>query len=132
MKTLSLFILVLFSLLLHSQAPTYSWAKTCTSSAIWGSYPMDIETDNSGNVIVVGSFDFVTDFDPGIGVVSYTAVGSSTYTLPKGDAFVAKYDGSGNLLWAFPLGNASDDVTLSAEVDASGNIYVAGYFHYAV
>ena len=43
------------------------------------------------------------------------------------DAFVAKIDPSGVLLWASFVGGSGDDRALSIGVDPSGNAYLAGY-----
>ena len=44
------------------------------------------------------------------------------------DAFAAKYDGTGNLLWTRQLGAAgADTVARRAAVDSFGNVYVAGW-----
>jgi len=49
--------------------------------------------------------------------------------LPAGggmEAFVARFDASGQLLWASALGGSGDDEALAISVDAAGNAYVAG------
>jgi len=43
------------------------------------------------------------------------------------DAFVAKYDPSGNLIYATYLGGSNNDAAMGIAVDASGNAYVTGY-----
>lgn len=45
----------------------------------------------------------------------------------KNDAFVAKYDDSGNLLWTAQLGTVEDDTGWGVAVDGSGNTYITGY-----
>ncbi|MEP6749686.1 MAG: SBBP repeat-containing protein, partial [Bacteroidota bacterium] len=45
------------------------------------------------------------------------------------DAFVSKLDASGNFLWARQLGGPGDEVGRSLAVDASGNVYICGYFN---
>jgi Beta-propeller repeat len=42
------------------------------------------------------------------------------------DAFLAKYDASGNFLWARQIGTSADDVSNSVAVDAAGNAYITG------
>jgi hypothetical protein len=44
------------------------------------------------------------------------------------DIFLAKYDNSGNVLWAKSIGGANDDVAYSVAADASGNEYLTGCF----
>jgi len=43
------------------------------------------------------------------------------------DAFLAKYDGSGSLLWSQQIGTSGIDEGHSVAVDASGNAYITGY-----
>jgi hypothetical protein len=45
------------------------------------------------------------------------------------DMFIAKYDTSGNLLWAKGAGGSVDDYIHSSTTDASGNLYVTGYYN---
>jgi len=48
------------------------------------------------------------------------------------DIFVAKFDATGSkLLWATYLGGEGDDIATYVELDASGNIYIAGRTHSA-
>lgn len=77
--------------------------------------------DGSGNIYVVGSFDGVIDFDPGPGTSnSGSAVGT--------DIWFGKYTSSGSLVWGKALIGGSDDFGLDIALDASGNIYIVGYF----
>src|SRR5216684_3805624 len=43
------------------------------------------------------------------------------------DGFVAKLDSNGNLIWNTFIGGAQSDLVTALAVDASGNIYVAGW-----
>jgi hypothetical protein len=43
------------------------------------------------------------------------------------DAFVRKYDTSGEVLWTRQFGTSEDDSAYGVAVDASGAVYVAGY-----
>ncbi len=90
-----------------------------TGSRLWtvqyGSVSDDqgnaIAVDNSGNVYVVG-----------------TTFGSFDGQVNKGlkDAFVTKFDSSGNRLWTLIHGTAADDFGLGVAIDGSDNPYVAG------
>ncbi len=52
-------------------------------------------------------------------------------SAPNGsaDAFIAKYDGSGALVWAKRLGGPGEASGLGIAVDSGGAIYVTGYFN---
>jgi hypothetical protein len=43
------------------------------------------------------------------------------------DAFLTKFDGSGNLLWSRQIGASDEDRSTSVAVDASGNPYISGF-----
>jgi hypothetical protein len=57
----------------------------------------------------------------GSSVITNTSTG--TY-----DVFIAKYDSSGNALWAGSGGGTSDDAGYSISIDAANNCYVTGTF----
>ncbi|MBK8414372.1 MAG: SBBP repeat-containing protein [Bacteroidetes bacterium] len=84
-----------------------------------------VAADISGNVFVTGSFDGTSDFDPGSGVNNLTSAGFQ-------DIFVVKLNASGNFVWAHQLGSVADDYGNSVAVDATGNLYLAGYFQTTV
>ena len=108
--------------------PVQSWTTTSpqvTVLSIGGTssdLAMDMAVDGSGNVYVTGQFQGTMDFDP-----SSTGTANLTAVL-YGDAFVAKYDSSGNYLWAKRFGDTSSDFGKAVDVDSSGNVYVAGTF----
>src|SRR5256712_13715593 len=58
-------------------------------------------------------------------VAGRTGAASGYEPDPSDDAFVRKYDASGNLLWAHQFGSSADDWANWIAVDASG-AYVAG------
>lgn len=102
-----------------SQSQIYDWSvhaggvgwDAATSSAV----------DAGGNVYVVGNFRDTVDFDPGTGVTNLESKGNQ-------DAFIAKYNESGYLLWAKSLGGMADDFANCVSLDLSGNIYITGSF----
>jgi hypothetical protein len=79
-----------------------------------------IARDPSGAIYLTGSFAGTADFDPGPGSAALTSAGNL-------DAFVAKVDQSGSLVWARRLGGPLTDQGASVVADASG-VYVAGTF----
>lgn len=96
------------------------WARRFGNTITDAAY--SIAVDASGNVYVGGTFDGTVDFDP-----------SSTETfnltaINNGDIFIVKLNSSGNLIKALQLGSASSEVPYAMKIDASGNVYVTGYF----
>jgi len=80
--------------------------------------PYAVATDTSGNVVVAGLFSSpVITF----GSISLTNAGIQ-------DAFVAKYDAAGNVMWAKRAGGADWDNARALALDGSGNVYLAGSF----
>jgi hypothetical protein len=102
-----------------ANAQTYQWAKSIGGNN--GEGGNSIAVDASGNVYVTGYFAATSDFDPGVGTVNLTSNG--VY-----DIFFAKYDSNGNYLWAKSIGSTSSDYGNSITVDASGNVYITGYY----
>ncbi|MBK8846298.1 MAG: SBBP repeat-containing protein [Bacteroidetes bacterium] len=77
-----------------------------------------VATDANGNIFITGPFDSPT--------ITFGAT-----TLTKGgitDIFIAKYDSSGNVLWAKRAGGTKYDIGISVATDASGNVFMTGYF----
>ncbi|NOT74405.1 MAG: hypothetical protein HOP08_05705 [Cyclobacteriaceae bacterium] len=83
-----------------------------------------IARDNSGNLIIIGTYAGTADFDPGPGSFPITSSASS-------DFFILKLDQNGNFIWAKSVGGALGEIPGSVSVDASGNVYATGYFRSA-
>lgn len=77
--------------------------------------------DGSGNICLTGYFQGTVDFDPSVGVANLTSAGGY-------DVFFAKYNTSGNYLYAKSIGGTSDDYSTALAVDGNNNILVTGYF----
>ncbi|MCF8296448.1 MAG: T9SS type A sorting domain-containing protein [Saprospiraceae bacterium] len=77
-----------------------------------------ISADSHGNVYLAGSFH-----SPSItfGPTTLTYVGNS-------DIYIVKYDASGVVKWAKSAGGNFDDICNSISNDASGNLYITGFF----
>lgn len=81
---------------------------------------LSVGSDASGNVFVCGFFTGTASFGSG---VSLTANSNSQ------DAFVAKYDPSGNALWARAGGSpGNSDRANALSVDNMGNVIITGQF----
>lgn len=120
-RFLLVFLLLISGFTSHAQL-TVTWAKSLGGTG--NDFVQSIYADASGNVYIAGSFNGTVDFDPSASVVNRT----STSTSFK-DAFFAKYSSAGALQWVNTLGSATDDDEIYAiTADASGNVYVAGYF----
>jgi hypothetical protein len=117
-------LLSVFFLLNHnsfSQVPGWGWS----TNPIGNSYDeaSSVTTDATGNVYVTGYFYSATiDF----GTFTLT---NADPTANKRDMFIVKYDSAGVVLWAKSAGGVDEDGGYSITTDASGNVYVTGYFY---
>jgi hypothetical protein len=82
----------------------------------------DITTDINSNIIAVGNIVGTNvDVDPSAGTTNLSSAGNR-------DIYVAKYTTDGALVFAFRIGGTSNDAASNVITDASGNIYVSGWF----
>lgn len=117
-KTLTALLLLFVINATHAQTNTWQWAKSAGATgneATTGSV-----VDVSGNVYVVGWYTSATIT---FGTITLTNPGNFT-----ADMFIAKYDASGNVLWAKTFGGVDGEIGNGIAIDASGNIYVTGWF----
>lgn len=105
--------------LCNAQLPKLEWAKQI--SGLQDNIAYDTKVDQSGNVYITGSFQNVTDFDPGQGIYNLTSSG-------YGDIYVLKLDPEGNFLWAKKFGGKMDDAGISLALDRGNSVYVTGRF----
>jgi hypothetical protein len=88
-------------------AGAVQWTKQLGDFAEWQS----VSADGLGNVYISGS-------------TTGSLGGPNAGHL---DAYVAKYDDAGNLLWTSQYGTPAFDVSRAVSADALGNVYIAGY-----
>jgi hypothetical protein len=107
--------------------PSLALAQLPTLTAAWrvgaSGYEQgfEVSVDIPGHVVVVGYFEATVDFDPGAATQNRTSAGMH-------DIFVAKYTTAGAFEWAFRIGGVGYDQATGVDVDASGNVFVSGYF----
>ncbi len=85
-----------------------------------------LRIDDLGRIWVAGSFSGVADLDGSALAVLVTSLGSS-------DIFLARYDGTG--AWAGiarSIGGSGGESVDNLVIDASGNLYLAGWFQNSV
>jgi hypothetical protein len=118
MKKLLVYFTLLSSLCATAQNINYDWAANIGGSD--RDEGKSIVVDSNGDTYITGYFQGTADFDPSATTANLSAVGQ--------DVFLAKYDASGNYLWANNLGGSSDEIGQALALDANGNIYVTGRF----
>lgn len=104
---------------LISQAQVYNWAYSAGGGGWDDVKSMHLADDHT--VLLTGMFSNTAMFGP----VSLTA---QAYQ----DAFVAKYDQQGSLLWAKAIGGDEQDWGYKVTADLNQNVYVTGYFQSSV
>ena len=127
MKKIILILITFLSLLnqtSYAQTPTWKWVSSILTSSSDQCNSMAV--DVSGNSYITGYF-----------IGSNLTIG--TFILHNADPvnntddiFVAKYDSSGNVLWAKKFGSVGDEDGNAIAVDDSENVYIAGDYasHY--
>ena len=80
-------------------------------------------TDATGNIYLAGNLNDEVDFDPGPAVHSLTEAG-------MGDLFIAKYDPSGNYLWAERIGGAGLETVRALAVAGNGDLFISGGYSF--
>ncbi|HEX5001854.1 MAG TPA: SBBP repeat-containing protein [Bacteroidia bacterium] len=96
------------------------------NSLVWATYfggsqydvANSVATDAAGNVYLTG----YTSSTSGIASAGF----QNTYGGGSYDAFLTKFDPSGNLIWSTYYGNNNNDHAYCVTVDDSGNVYIAG------
>jgi chitodextrinase len=96
-------------LMKYNSSGTKQWTRLLGTTAIDNAF--SVAVDSNENVYVTGS----TNGNLG----GQTSSGGT-------DAFVARYDSSGNMVWTRLLGNATLTYGYAVAVAASGNVYISG------
>jgi hypothetical protein len=119
LKTVYIFLVVFMAVLAKGYGQTFQWAKS-VGGTDWD-YGTAVAVDASGNVYHAGNFKGTIDFDPGAAVFSMSSGNIQ-------GVFISKFDASGNFIWTKQLDGQGWEECNDITVDASGHIYVAGFF----
>ncbi len=95
--------------------PSIRWAVRAGGTSL--DEARGVGLDGLGNGYVVGTFAGTASFGP----TNLVSRGSS-------DAFLAKYDSTGKLIWGQQVGGTGSDSGSGVAVDVQGNAYVTGPF----
>lgn len=80
----------------------------------------DIALDANGNLFLTGSFKSAE--------ITFDSITLTNDSAGFDDIFIAKYDPSGNVLWAKSAGGISNDNAEGVSVDLNGNSFITGGF----
>jgi hypothetical protein len=93
------------------------WARSAGGSS--GDFCYGVSVDNQGNAYITGTYNGAP-----------MTIGSYTLTnTGNADIFIAKYDSSGNVVWAKNSVGSVADWVYNSTTDAVGNTYLVGYFN---
>lgn len=94
------------------------WAKSVGSNGSSDDEGSAITIDKNGDILVCGRFG---------NNLSLITFGTSTLTSANGNCFLAKYDASGNVLWAKSFGG-TPGLGMGISSDSNADIYITGNF----
>lgn len=105
---------------------TCLWGKIATSNEanVFGTLGMSVAPDTNGGAAICGRFSHNTLTFGNITLTKTTQDNNSS------NMFVAKYDGNGNVMWAYNAGSIDQDNTMGSvvAVDSNNNVYAGGSF----
>lgn len=107
-------------LLKYDRTGAFQWARKATGAE--EDVGMGVAIDGSGNVFITGWFQSPTLTFGNVTVNNFT-------TTAFEDIFLAKYDASGNVLWARAYGGAQSEFCYGVATDASGNCFITGEYY---
>ncbi|MFX0012517.1 MAG: SBBP repeat-containing protein, partial [Candidatus Hermodarchaeota archaeon] len=102
----------------HTFSTGSSTVKTRQSYNTINDFGRSVTVDNEGNMILVG--DTMSNLFPTLNAYDKTLNGTS-------DAFVAKFNALGDLLWSTFLGGKFGEEAWDVAIDSQNNVYVTGY-----
>lgn len=117
-KTFLLLSLALIGI--STNAQTFDWAKMQSGTGFIS--VRGIASDALGNTIIAGGVYGEVDINPGVQVTNITS-GSNAF-----NAFMAKYNSSGALVWSFTISNTNDETFTDIAIGDNGDIYACGNF----
>lgn len=101
-----------------AQVPEWQWARS--ASCTGGTEGLDVASDASGNVYVMGWYTGPS--------ISFGSITLYSQNPNRYYAYLAKYDSSGNVLWAKKAGGTGISLGSGVAVDFAGNAYITGLY----
>lgn len=102
--------------------PSGNYISSVSFGGAGNEYGSRILRDSDGSIYLAGQFDGPLDLDPGAGTTTVSPVGGFY------DIFFGHYDAAGNLLFAGTFGDIGVDYVNGMELDAAGDVIMAGNF----
>ncbi len=105
----------------QAQSPFWLWSRSAGGTTY--DVANSVSADLAGNTIATGYFNGAS--------ITFGADVLLNANLDTSNVFIVKYDPAGNPVWARGAGGTGHDRGTAVATDASGNIYVTGYFESA-
>jgi hypothetical protein len=102
----------------YNSTATPLWFKTINGTS--SDYGTSVATDSNGNVYFCGYYSSTSTVSLGGGLSLPISSGT--------DAFIVKYDSSGNPLWFKTINGTSSDYGENLATDSNGNVYFSGQY----
>jgi len=115
MRVILLLLTSLFVISLNAQQ--WEWTRRINGPA--NDYVSDVHYDDDGNLYITGRSKFDVIFEDETAPIMPVYYGHT-------DAFIAKYDTDGNLIWANSAGGPEPDWGWGVTTDLAGNVYYTG------
>jgi hypothetical protein len=103
----------------YSSSGTLNWIRTAGGTS--GDYAWGVACDNSF-LYIAGEIEGFNE------LITFVGSPITLTCINNNDIFVAKYDLSGNLLWARSAGGFEYEKALSVTYDNAGNVYICGLY----
>lgn len=87
-----------------------------------------ISLDDNDNIYLTGYFDGTADFDPSDNTASLAMHENQINPMNSSDGFIAKYDNSGNYIWAHHIGGRGIDKPMHMTMSQDSSFYVTGTY----
>lgn len=98
-----------------------SWVKTMGSASNFNEDVYDLHLDASSNIFIAGRYNGIFDFDPSAAVTSLNS--QNKYV-----GYLAKYNASGNFIFARSFDCSGNSQVRNIRTDNAGNIILSGRF----
>jgi hypothetical protein len=105
----------------YNGSGSVQWAKSAIGDG--NDYDQSVAVDGSGNSYVTGQFQSATM------IMGATTLTNADVSGNNFDLFLAKYNASGNVLWAKSAQGEYNDDAASIALDIHGNAYITGSFN---
>lgn len=112
--------------------PAYNTSQTLiidpNPNLDWATYFGGSGSETGTGVVCNTNGDaFITGYTNSTATIATTGANQTTFGGGTRDAFLAKFDNNGAIMWATYFGGTGDDEATAMSCDATGNVYITGF-----